>query len=67
VGRLVDVREIDMSFKLFGGTWSSPAVTLIVVVDVSDAQPGPVTVTAPRARRRQKRVTPHLYTPTRRR
>ena len=24
--RLVDVREIDMSFRLFGGTWSSPII-----------------------------------------
>jgi isopentenyl diphosphate isomerase/L-lactate dehydrogenase-like FMN-dependent dehydrogenase len=26
VRRLVDVREIDMSFKLFGGSWSSPII-----------------------------------------
>ena len=26
VRRLVDVREIDMSVKLFGGTWSSPII-----------------------------------------
>jgi 4-hydroxymandelate oxidase len=26
VRRLVDIREIDMSFKLFGGAWSSPII-----------------------------------------